>query len=217
MMKYKIVFIDEEKRQQEDFLDYMDKYEDKVDIYCLYPKNNLEEMIAEIDECHPDAVISDFRLNEIKTDIHYNVPYDGSRLMEVYLCERPKFPCFVLTSYDEEAINESSDVNIVYLKNVLGASEDGKITFADRIFMQIDHYKISIEKAQNRLTELIQRRKANTATAQEEQELIDVDMFIEKSLGTASYVPSELKQPSNMERLNKLIDKADEIISKLEK
>jgi hypothetical protein len=44
-MKYKILFIDEEKDQHDNFLDYMDKIEDKVEVKCLYPEENIEAMI----------------------------------------------------------------------------------------------------------------------------------------------------------------------------
>ena len=115
-MKYKIIFIDEEKRQQDEFADFMDHYQDRVELICRYPLSTLEETIAMIDELHPDAIVSDFRLNEIKDDIKYNVNFDGSELMDAYLDERPGFPCFVLTSFDYQAIYRSHDLNILYLK-----------------------------------------------------------------------------------------------------
>ena len=42
-MKYKILFIDEEKDQHDNFLDYMDKIEDKVEVKCLYPDVHLQK------------------------------------------------------------------------------------------------------------------------------------------------------------------------------
>ena len=95
-MKYKILFIDEEKRQQDEFADFMDHYQDKVELLCRYPLSQMAETIAMIDELHPDAIVSDFKLNDIKEDIKYNVSFDGSELMDAYLDERPGFPCFVL-------------------------------------------------------------------------------------------------------------------------
>jgi len=169
-----------------------------------------------IDELHPDAIVSDFKLNDIKDDIKYNVSFDGSELMDAYLDERPGFPCFVLTSFDDEAIYRSHDLNIVYLKRDLHPSKDDKITFADRIIQKIVSYQAEISNAQERLNNLMELRRNNQATSKDEQELIELDSFLERSLGQKTQVPAGMKELSNMKRLNELIEKADAILAKLE-
>ena len=216
MMKYKVLFIDEEKRQQDEFADFMDSYLERVELVCRFPLSGLEETIALIDEIHPDAVVSDFKLNDIKDDIKYNVSFDGSELMDAYLAERPGFPCFVLTSFDDQAIYRSHDLNIVYLKRDLSPSKDDKITFADRIIQKIVCYQTEIAQAQERLNELMELRRTDKATSKDEQELIELDTFLERSLGRKTQVPEGMKELSNMARLNDLIGKAEEILSKLE-
>lgn len=215
-MKYKILFIDEEKRQQDEFADFMDHYQDRVELICCYPLSTLVDTIAMIDELHPDAIVSDFKLNDIKDDIKYNVSFDGSELMDAYLDERPGFPCFVLTSFDDEAIYRSHDLNIVYLKRDLHPSKDDKITFADRIIQKIVSYQTEISNAQKRLNDLMELRRNNQATSKDEQELIELDSFLERSLGQKTQVPAGMKELSNMKRLNELIGKADAILAKLE-
>lgn len=215
-MKYKILFIDEEKRQQDEFADFMDHYQDRVELICCYPLSTLVDTIAMIDELHPDAIVSDFKLNDIKDDIKYNVSFDGSELMDAYLDERPGFPCFVLTSFDDEAIYRSHDLNIVYLKRDLHPSKDDKITFADRIIQKIVSYQTEISNAQERLNDLMELRRNNQATSKDEQELIELDSFLERSLGQKTQVPAGMKELSNMKRLNELIGKADAILAKLE-
>ena len=215
-MKYKILFIDEEKRQQDEFADFMDHYQDRVELICCYPLSTLVDTIAMIDESHPDAIVSDFKLNDIKDDIKYNVSFDGSELMDAYLDERPSFPCFVLTSFDDEAIYRSHDLNIVYLKRDLHPSKDDKITFADRIIQKIVSYQTEISNAQKRLNDLMELRRNNQATSKDEQELIELDSFLERSLGQKTQVPAGMKELSNMKRLNELIEKADAILAKLE-
>ena len=215
-MKYKILFIDEEKRQQDEFADFMDHYQDRVELICCYPLSTLVDTIAMIDELHPDAIVSDFKLNDIKDDIKYNVSFDGSELMDAYLDERPGFPCFGLTSFDDEAIYRSHDLNIVYLKRDLHPSKDDKITFADRIIQKIVSYQTEISNAQKRLNDLMELRRNNQATSKDEQELIELDSFLERSLGQKTQVPAGMKELSNMKRLNELIGKADAILAKLE-
>ena len=215
-MKYKVLFIDEEKRQHDEFADFMDNYQEKVELTCCFPQPTLDATIAMIDELHPDAVVSDFKLNDIKEDITYNVDFDGSELMDAYLDERPGFPCFVLTSFDDQAIYRSHDLNIVYLKRDLHPGKDDKITFADRIIQKIVCYQTEIAQSQDRLNELIELRRNNEATSEDEQELIELDSFLERSLGKKTQVPVGMKELSNMNRLNELIGKANEILAKLE-
>ena len=154
--------------------------------------------------------------NDIKEDITYNVGFDGSELMDAYLGERPEYPCFVLTSFDDQAIYRSHDLNIVYLKRDLHPGKDDKITFADRIIQKIVCYQTKIAQSQVRLNELIELRRNNQATSEDEQELIELDSFLERSLGKKTQVPDGMKELSNMNRLNELIGKADEILAKLE-
>ena len=168
-MKYKILFIDEEKDQHDNFLDYMDKIEDKVEVKCLYPEENIEAMIQVFEDEHPDAIVTDHQLNEIKTEIQYNVSYNGAELVNAYRDIRPNFPCFVITSYDNDAISTSKDVNLVYVKILMNGGEEGaKAKFHDKMVEQIDKYKKSIDEAQSELTSLVQKKQDKGLTLHEE-------------------------------------------------
>ena len=46
--------------------------------------------------------------------------------------------------------------------------------------------------------------------------MIELDSFLEGSLGKKTQVPDGMKELSNMNRLNELIGKANEILAKLE-
>lgn len=148
-MKYKILFIDEEKEQHDNFLDYMDKIEDRVELKCLYPEENIEAMIQVFENEYPDAIVIDCQLNEIKTEIQYNVSYNGVELANAYRDIYPNFPCFVITSYDNETIPTSKDENLVYVKILMnGGEKGGKVKFYDKIVEQIAKYKKLINETQ---------------------------------------------------------------------
>ena len=177
-MKYKILFIDEEKDQHDNFLDYMDKIEDKVEVKCLYPEENIEAMIQVFEDEHPDAIVTDHQLNEIKTEIQYNVSYNGAELVNAYRDIRPNFPCFVITSYDK--------------------------------------YKKSIDEAQSELTSLVQKKQDKGLTLHEEDRLVELDSFLEKSLDSYATLPADIKRSKSLEQLSEVIDKVDEILAKLD-
>ncbi len=212
-MAYKVLFIDEEKEQQDYFKDYMDAAPE-MEVVCIYPASELEDMIQEIDELAPNAIVSDFLLNDIKVDIKYAVKYTGSELVNEYQRQRPAFPCFVLTSHDDGAVVGSDDVNVVYLKNLLHSGEpEAKAKFYEKIKEQINKYRKSIDEAQKELSALLEKKRAEGLNSVETDRMIELDNFIERSLHAESVVPSEYKLPESMNKLSALIDKVDLLIS----
>lgn len=83
MMDYKILFIDEEEKQHDRFMDYFEAICPEIEPVCVLPKPSLEEMMALIDELHPDAIVTDYRLNEIKLHINYTVKYNGNDSLKI--------------------------------------------------------------------------------------------------------------------------------------
>lgn len=212
-MAYKVLFIDEEKEQQDNFKDYMDAAPD-MEVVCIYPEPKLEGMIQKIDELVPNAIVSDFLLNEIKVDIQYAVKYTGSELVNEYQRQRPAFPCFVLTSHDDEAVIGSDDVNVVYVKDLLHSGEpEAKAKFYEKIKEQINKYKKSIDEAQEELSALLEKKKNEGLKPSEVDRMVELDTFIEKSLNADSVVPSEYKQPVSLDKLSSLIEKVDLLLA----
>ena len=221
MAMYKILFIDEEKDTFDDFKDYveMSSTKDNIEVLTEYPLDNLEEMVNLIIKINPDAVITDFRLNEIKIDIKYNVPYNGVELVEELLKIRNGFPCFVLTAFDDMAIGASEDVNKVYIKNLLHNNKEeskAKVKFPDRVINQIEHYQTKIRNMEEELFELVKLRKSGEAKMSDESRIIELDGILESFIDRKNSIPPEFKELSNEARLNKLINKVEELLKKID-
>lgn len=221
MSKYKILFIDEETESFDDFLDFVEKSSkaNEIDVITQLPLDNIEAMMEEIIKLNPDAIISDFRLNEKKIDVQYNVPYNGAELVQTFLSIREDFPCFVLTAFDDLAVNASEDVNKVYVKNILhNKDEEGKAraTFLDRVIIQIKHYKARLENAELELEKLIELKRKGEVNYDDEQRIIELDNFLEKTIDKRGVVPDNFKESSNTEKLGLLLNKVNELIEKLE-
>lgn len=221
MAIYKILLIDEEKDTFDDFNDYVDisSTKDNIEVITAYPLEDLEEMIALIIKINPDAVVTDFRLNEMKTEINYNVPYNGVELVEEFLKIRLGFPCFVLTAFDDLAVSASEDVNKVYIKNILHNNKEeskAKAKFLDRVINQIEHYQIKIRNAEKELIELIELRKSGKAKISDEERIIELDNFLESIIDRKSSIPSEFKKLSNDERLTELLSKVDGLLKNVD-
>lgn len=216
-MDYKILFIDEESTQHDLFLDYFEKVCPEIVPKCEFPLPSVIEMLQLIEELHPDAVVTDFRLNEKRVDFHYNVKYNGVELINEIRGQRDGFPCFVITSHDDEAVNDTDDVNIVYIKDILNVDTDkAKVTFAERITSQVDKYRSRIGNARKELSSLIDKRHSGIANVQDEERIIELDSFLERTLDSYDSIPEQFKSLSNLERLNTLIGKVDELLKKFE-
>ncbi|WP_405199351.1 hypothetical protein [Christiangramia sp. LLG6405-1] len=219
---YKLLFIDEEKDTLDDFEDFVEDFTGKTELTAVsrLPLSNKGEMIDEIIKIAPDALITDFRLNEMKSDINYNVPYNGVDLVEEFQSIRNYFPCFVLTALDDEAVSQSDDVNIVYVKNLIYNQEEAegkaKAKFLDRVVSQIEHYRARIENAQTELTRLIEIRKLGKADIEVENQIIMLDDFLEKSIDARNSIPSEFKSLSNSNRLDNILNRVNKILQKLD-
>lgn len=215
-MAYKILFVDEEKSQHDLFMNYMDAAPDDMVVKCLFPESDIDTMVTRIDEEHPDAIVADYLLNDIKTDVNYNIGYNGTELLTEYRTMRPNFPCFVLTSYDEDAVYDTDDVNLIYVKSILTKEDpDIKSKFYNKIHSQIQKYRTSIVDAQLELKSLLAKRADGSICLQEEQRLIDLDDFLEKSLDSYNAIPKEMKELSNLKNIAILIEKVDDLLKKL--
>ena len=214
-MSYKIVFIDEEIDQQEIVAKHFALCPGTI-LRCEFPLQTVEEMLDKIWSLCPDAIVTDFQLSEIRTNVKYTVKYNGIDLLNAIRAERENFPCFVITSFDDQAVNVSDDVNLVYDKSQLyNTDENEKVTFAARVTQQIDKYRSRVKKAKLELKELVDKRLSGNANVYDEQRIIELDTFLERILGAQSCVPPELKSLSNLDRLNKLINKVDELLKKI--
>lgn len=217
---YKLLYIDEDKDQIENFLDYIEGTNSNniFDVITLFPLGDKEEMIEKIIKINPDVIVSDFLLNENIGDLGYNVPYNGVELVEYFLSIRHKFPCFVLTAKDQDAVSDSEDVNLVYTKSLMTTEvkdTKAKVKFTDRLVKQIEHYKSRIENAQNELAELIEIRKNGKADFEIERRIIELDDLLEKSIDAQNIIPSEFKSLSNSEKLDNMLNKVDKLLEKL--
>jgi hypothetical protein len=207
-MKYTVAYIDEVDSDIRSFKrSVLLRSTEKFDVISYKPRPSINETISEIFENHIDAIVADFRLSEEDPLVHYN----GSDVIREILNIRIDFPVFILTSFEDDAIDKGFDVNIVYEKKDIQESSK----FFEKVIIQIKKHKAKIELAEVRLIELLKKQNEGEITYLEEEELITLDSFIEKTLDRKSSIPNNFKCNSNSERLNKLIDKTDELINEI--
>lgn len=216
---YRILFIDEEIDAIDDFKDYADETttSTRAQILSEFPRPTLEEMIEVIIKVNPDALITDFMLNEKKTSIKYGVDYNGIDLVKKFTSIRESYPCFVMTSFDDDAVRESDDVNIVYIKDILHSEKvsNVKASFLEKVVSQITHYKARITNSENELIKLLELRASGKANISDENRIIELDQFLEQSLDKRNSIPKDFKELSNTARLQEILSKVDSLLSRV--
>jgi len=206
MGKYKIAYIDESDADTRRFQRFSYNY---FEVIPIIPKESIEDTCTEILEHHVDGVISDFDFAEQLSTIHY----DGTDLVSLFLKKREGFPVFILTSYEDDAISKSEDVNIIYEKKEM---DDGE-GFLERVKAQVEKYKHKLEMEEKRLLELITESKKRKLNALEREELAELDSKIEKALDKESRIPNILRDDKEASELSELLNKVEELTKKLSK
>lgn len=212
MSKYNILFVDEVASDIRRFQRYVHRkdVDKKFELITLTPENTLDNFMDLIRESKFDAIITDHKLHEENS----NISFDGIDLVRAIINERADFPCFVLTSFDDEAVINGDDVNIVYTKGLMDTDSENKAhaTFLDKIENQIKHHRKKIENAKSELLELTKKEYLD---AIDEARLIELDTYIEKTTNSPSSLPPHLKSAHNLGELHKMIENTDKLLAEL--
>ncbi|CAC9647004.1 hypothetical protein [uncultured Gammaproteobacteria bacterium] len=215
MEKYRILFVDEVEADIRRFQRYVHKNDiDKhFKLIVKTPENTLDNFLNEISGEKFDAIITDHKLHEENA----NISFDGLELVKAILNKKINFPCFVLTSFDDEAVADGEDVNIVYIKGLMDNDAESGVnaTFLDKIENQILHYRERILNSENELLKLIEKARKQNLNATDEDRLLELDAFIEQSTNKKSTLPKSLKGTANLDALHKMIENTDELLERL--
>ena len=126
-----IAYIDEKEDERDNF--FNDAYDSGLfaQIHRVEPLQSIEEMLAFVLSLDIDALIADFNLTEAAP-----LEYSGEQLVERFLEVRADFPCFIMTSYEKDALSSSADVNRVYSKDISADAHSDR-SLLERIALQI--------------------------------------------------------------------------------
>lgn len=181
-----IVYVDEDEDALWDFQFDADKSNFFHEVIVLKPEARLDDMVEALLALPIDALVSDFRLSDA-----FPVEYDGGKLVKAFLATRADFPCFIRTSWDNDALHGTDDVNRVYSKEE-NAQELSRPLF-ERISLQIAHYKAQLQRWTTELEELLAIERSNLSAAQIER-IVELDARIEAKFGADDTVSKSARR-----------------------
>jgi len=182
-----IVYVDENEDAREDF--YIDARKSGLfhEVIILAPEPSLEDMVNELLQIKFEALISDFRLADASP-----ADYDGNQLVEAFLRVRSGFPCFIRTSYDNEALHAADDVNRVYSKEV---DADGGLhrPLFERINLQILRHRRQVSDWSEELEQLLAVDRSSLVAHQIDR-IVELDALLEAQMGADHAVAQTAKK-----------------------
>src|SRR5436190_3463238 len=114
MSKYRIVYIDEEEKDRQNFSEYLSS--DQLDVVAIHPNVIEADLINYILDEKFDALVIDHRLYGKDATIKYS----GAEIVQQIQDMRDKFPAFVLTrNRDEDEVGDKIEEILIFTKDEL--------------------------------------------------------------------------------------------------
>lgn len=201
----RIAYIDERDSDRREFVRRSNRRFDVVDIH---PLPEIQDTVDRIREESVEAVVSDYNLKEYETGTKYN----GSELVQAIRDQYPMMPCFILTSYAQDAVGDVSDVNTVYPKSEISGEASRSVPLLERIEFQIARTREMIENTRTEFLELKRKMDSGESTDMDEERLLELDGLLEGTLSSRTRLPSRLKSTDQLGRLAELLARAEAVL-----
>lgn len=207
MVKGRIIYVDEDP---EDIMYFQDFTEGVFELEAIQVVNDTElaDLVDEILDSPPDALVTDFMLNEKAT-----VGFNGQGLIEALQKRNKHIPCFLLTSHAPDAIEATHDARLVQTKGVMLGGDDLRSLFISQIAKVIKDHKAEVSSAEEELSALLEV-PTNVLNAEQRQRIVYLDTYLEEHGLASDVLPGELKSDRSVELLVELISQVDVLLRK---
>lgn len=214
--KYKLGIIDEDKSEVEEFFRFFKESFDPVEIELV---NDKQKVIQNIIDHQVDAVVLDYKLMEHGASLTFN----GNELLKELGERLFNFPALIMTNLPTDARNHRIDPFRIVSKEFMQPDEkkplykEGQQLIAT-IKTLIKNYKDELYEKEKRLIELIKKLgKEGKLSDYEEEEIIELDSFLENSINMKDRLPKKWKKPGELSKLDELIRETQVLIDELKR
>lgn len=209
MLRPSIAYVDEQEDERDNF--FTDAYDSDLfqEIYLIHPSSDMDATVAELLELKIEALVTDFNFSAGGP-----MGYSGEDLAAQFLTFRNGFPCFIRTSWEEEAYHASSDVNRVYSKDITKDKVIGRVLF-DRIILQIESHKRQIANWASKLEALMAIAPADRNAA-DIDDILDLDEKLESSIGGDIALSQDAKR-SLFDIRDGLLEEAERLVDDMKR
>lgn len=213
--KLRLGIIDEKEDDVKDFFRFFEEDFDPIEIELV---NNKQEIVQNIIDTQVDAVVIDYKLME-----YSSLTFNGDELLMELNDRVYNFPSFIMTNYPPDAQKQRIDPFRIIHKEFM-QPEPGKPKYEEgrqlisKIQSLIKNYRDGLLEKEERLIALIKKKKVKGSLSDfEEEEMIELDTFLEKSINNRSRLPKKWKRPAEVSKLDELIKDTQELIDELKR
>ncbi|WP_106805482.1 response regulator [Pseudomonas sp. S5D5] len=206
MNKGRVVYIDEDPDDIVYFQEFMDGHF-SLEVVQIVNGSDLNDVVDDIMNSPPDALVTDFMLNEKAT-----VGFNGQALIELVQERNKHIPCFLLTSHAPDALDATHDARLVQAKAVM-MKDDLKSLFRAQIAKVIEDHRVRLNNSEEEFGALLALPREEL-TAQQRQRIIELDSYLEEHGLSSVMLPNELKEDRSLELLTKLVCQVDMLLKR---
>jgi hypothetical protein len=216
--RFKLGIIDEDESEVEEFFRFFEEVFEPIKIELV---NDKQGIIQHIIDKQVDAVVIDYKLMEHGSS---SLTFNGNELLQDLNNRLYNFPAFIMTNYPPDARNHRIDPFRIVSKDFMQPDESKPEYYKvgqeliKTIKTLIKNYKDDLAEKEKRLLELINKRNREGKLSDfEEEEMVELDTFLEKSIDMRSRLPKKWKRPEEASKLDELIKDTQELIGELKR
>ncbi|MFV0403904.1 MAG: hypothetical protein ACK5KV_08135 [Bacteroides graminisolvens] len=204
--KYNIGYLDEEELWQ---AQAMQRFGTEFNVKLIEIPISLSDIWTFIVDNELDAMIVDFRLFESG-----QVTYDGAQVISEIIKHNEHFPMFIMTSYENNAVEQSENVLIIRGKDVLTDDELFE-KFSQVLKASISSYRKKVEKAKTDLLEIAQKiRTGGQTTPADDAIRFNAELFLSQ-INKDNSMPMNLNSMGHSQQMEKMLDMTKDLLKKL--
>lgn len=219
-IKYKILIVDENQEQIDDFKNFIESLSNDISVLGLSALSYDNELLEFINENEIEAVAFDYKLKENNSSFDQN----GDAYQNILLDNFENFPTFIITNNPADSKVMKTDPFKIIDKSIINYDADKDeevqegIGLIDKIRQSIDTYRENIASYEEELYTLIEKQSAgNDLDAAELKRMVDLDTRLENSVSKRSRIPKEWKSPAALEEITSMVANSVDILNELKK
>ncbi len=227
MSNYKILIVDENTDQVEQFETFFDivsklgiSESNSFEIFNLTELEDENDLYRCITDNDIDCVAFDYKLMENNSSFSQQGDIYQSHLLEHF----EGFPTFIITNNSDDYKKMNSDPFKIISKKVINFDTESPEEIAeakgliDKIIHLVDLYKENLQNIEKEFYDLIEKQKNEEKLSDIDfARLVELDSKIENSISRKSIIPKDWKSPGGIEAITNLADNSQIILQELKK